>query len=94
MIGDKHLENETEKADQFNYNLFLFMMRLDSALSATPSIAPAVSIPATGIQIRLSKWPMEVDLEITKRTPFRDSYNLAIHKNSIKAECMRANKFN
>ena len=85
VTGDEELENETEQADEFKDSLDARMVRLASASSAStvsmPSIAPAVSTPAPGNRVKLSKLTTQpFDGETTKWTPFWDCCDSAIHK--------------
>ena len=96
MTGDEEVENEIEQADEFKDSLYAHMVRLESASSVSimsmDSIVPAIFMPAPGSQISLPKLSIEpYDGEITKWTPFWDSYVSAIQKNAGLSD---VNKFN
>ena len=83
VTGNEELGNEIEKAEEFKDNFYVCMLSLDLESSTMPLVEPPVSTPPPRNQIRLPKLTIEpFDGEITKWTPFWDSYNLEIHNNS------------
>ena len=99
---DANLEEEITRTDEFKANIYSAMAKLDLASSATPPAAataagtdtaptPAATTPAAD-SIKLPKLTIDpFDGELTKWTPFWDSFESAIHGNG---RLSAADKFN
>ena len=86
LTEEENLEDEIQWADDFKRDLYSAMVKLDSVSSVT-SVPPTTIAPSTSAtpadRIRLLKLSIEsFNGEVTKWTPFWDSYDSSIHKNS------------
>ena len=84
---EEELLDEIQQADECKDKIFLSLAKLDNLGSATPpssTIASTVTgMPPVGSHIRLPKLTIQpFDGEITRWTPFWESYESTIHKNS------------
>ena len=98
LTEDGNLETEIQQADEYKERIYSVMVKLDeqksrSAPATATAASPAVSAahaPDNRVKLpKLTIQPFEGD--VTKWTPFWDSYDSAIHQNTSLA---KSDKFN